>query len=163
MIADQRWLITWTPQQVAPDGTNHGSSGVCLTDRGVVMVSRDAECWELPAGRPEADESLFDTLRREVREEACCEVETARLLGFTVSRCLEGHEQGVVLVRSHWSARVAVEPWQPHHETVERREVARADFLSVLTIEAGLERFYEELWSSARAAGESSVWRQHHR
>lgn len=150
-IADDRWLIAWTPQSVAPAGTNHGSSGVCFTEKGVVLVSRDRERWEFPAGRPEADESLVDTLRREVREEACCKVEATHLLGFTMSRCLVGHERDLVLVRAHWAARVTAEPWQPVHEILERKEVAEAKVMSALTIEPGLEPLYEEIWRRARS------------
>jgi 8-oxo-dGTP pyrophosphatase MutT (NUDIX family) len=151
-IAGQTWLLTWTPQQVAPVGTNHGSSGVCFTDRGVVLVSRDRERWEFPAGRPEADEGLIDTLRREVREEACCEVDVAHLLGFTSSRCLAGHERGTVLVRAHWAVIATSAPWRPAHEILERKEVVQADVMTSLTIEPGLSPLYEEIWGRARKA-----------
>jgi 8-oxo-dGTP pyrophosphatase MutT (NUDIX family) len=119
-VADQEWLVQWLPQVTPPAGRNHGSSAVCFTRNGVVLVSRHRERWEFPAGRPEADESLLDTLCREVREEACCEVGTANLLGFTVSTCLEGHERDVALVRAHWAAWVTPMPWRPVHEIVER-------------------------------------------
>ncbi len=152
-IADQRWLVAWTTQADPPTGTNHGSSGVCFTEKGVVLVSRDRERWEFPAGRPQADESLVDTLRREVREEACCTVGATHLLGFTISTCLVGDERDVVLVRAHWAARVTVEPWQPVHEIVARKEVAEASAMSALTIEPGLEPFYEEIWQRARSVG----------
>ena len=110
-IDGQRWAVAWQPQDTAPAGQNHGSSGICLTRNGIVLVSRDGDHWEFPAGRPEADESRLDTLRREVREEACCDIETADLLGFTTSRCLAGAEQGVVLVRAHWAVRALTKPW----------------------------------------------------
>ena len=114
-----------------------------------MLVSRDGFGWEFPAGRPEVGESLLDTLRREVDEEACCEVENPHLMGFTVSTCLEGAEQGLVLVRSHWAARAALGPWEPAHETTHRQVVAVADVLSVLTMEPGLEPVYEQIWGHA--------------
>jgi len=47
-VADQRWTVTWSPAPRPPSGTNHGSSGVCLTTAGIVLVSQDGERWELP-------------------------------------------------------------------------------------------------------------------
>jgi 8-oxo-dGTP pyrophosphatase MutT (NUDIX family) len=151
-VADHEWLVQWLPQDTSPAGRNHGSSAVCFSRNGVVLVSRDRKRWEFPAGRPEADESLLDTLRREVREEACCEVETAYLLGFTVSTCLDGHERDVVLVRAHWAARVTAMPWRPVHEVVERAVVPLDDVMSTLTIEPGLEPAYQAIWKQARQA-----------
>ena len=94
----------------------------------------------------------MDTLRREVREEACCKIETADLLGFTVSTCLQGPERDVVLVRAHWAARVVAMPWRPAHEIVERVEVPMADVISTLTIEPGLEPAYRVILEQARRA-----------
>ena len=148
--ADRRWSVTWSPQDSPPPGENHGSSGICLTGNGIVLVSRDGARWEFPAGRPEGDESLRDTLRREVREEACCEVETADLLGFTTSTCLAGPQQGLVLVRAHWAAHAVAAPWRPVDETVQRMEVRVADVMSALTMEPGLEPAYEQIWAQAR-------------
>lgn len=54
-------------------------------------------------------------------EEACVKVIDARLLGFSRSECIQGHELGLVLVRSYWLAHVAIEPWQPQFEVVHRR------------------------------------------
>ena len=52
--------------------------------------------------------SRGETLRREVREEACVEVTDAKLLGFHRGECIRGHEKGLVLVRSLWLAKVQV-------------------------------------------------------
>ena len=71
-------------------------------------------------------------MRREVREEACVEVDKAKLLGFAQSQCIEGHEKGLVLVRSFWLARVVVGEWAPEPETVGRKVVAPEQILSVM-------------------------------
>ena len=80
---------------------------------------------ELPAGRPEGEETLEETLRRELREEACVEVLTARLLGYTRGKCVQGREQGLVLVRSVWRADVRILAWEPELE-IEHRLVVPA-------------------------------------
>ena len=105
---DQEWLVSWHGPDDEPAGTPHGAAGVCVGPEGeLVLVSADGRRWETPAGRPEDEETLEDTLRRELREEACVEVLAARLLGYTRGKCVQGHEQGLVLVRSIWRADVS--------------------------------------------------------
>ena len=104
-----------------------------MSGGGVVLVSPDGQVWSLPAGRPEAEESWAETLRREVREEACATVVQARLLGFSRGVCIAGPEKGLVLVRSIWRADVELGPWDPYFEIRHRRLVAPADLAAELT------------------------------
>jgi ADP-ribose pyrophosphatase YjhB (NUDIX family) len=68
----QQWMTAWHPPGSEPSGQNHGSAGICVTSDGqVVLISSDGLSWDLPAGRPQAGEGWEQTLRREVREEAC--------------------------------------------------------------------------------------------
>ncbi|BCJ68982.1 NUDIX hydrolase [Polymorphospora rubra] len=113
----QDWSVSWHPGPTAPAGRSHGAAGICLTDAAeLVLVSHDGEHWGFPAGRPEGAESPLETLRREMREEACVVVRDARLLGHSRSRCLRGHERGLVLVRSYWRAEVELLAWRPEFE-----------------------------------------------
>lgn len=131
----QGWLVSWHRAPRPPDGTPHGAEGVCLTAAGeVVLVSQDGERWSLPAGRPELGETWEDTLRREVLEEACARVLTARLLGFCRGACVAGPEEGLVLVRSIWRAEVELEPWEPQFEIRHRRLVAQDEVMDQLGI-----------------------------
>jgi ADP-ribose pyrophosphatase YjhB (NUDIX family) len=130
----QTWAASWHPPDTPPDGRPHGATGVCVTGAGdVVLISTDGEHWDLPAGRPEGDETWEQTLRREMLEEACARVRHARLLGFSRGVCLEGHEQGLVLVRSVCRADVDLEPWDPQFEIPHRRLVS-ADELRILPV-----------------------------
>ncbi len=71
------WIVSWHPGQVVPSGTPHGAAGICVTRSGEIVLitpNIDRVRWDLPSGRPEGDETLEETLRREVREKACTEV-----------------------------------------------------------------------------------------
>ncbi len=119
------WVISWHPAALPPpSGRSHGSAAVCVTPDGdVVLVSQDGESWDLPGGRPKAGEDWRETLDREVREEACVEVEEATLLGFTRGTCKSGPEEGLILVRAVWRATVSVREWDPQYEMNHRRIV----------------------------------------
>ncbi len=56
--------------------------GLLASPRGVVVLRDRDGPHVLPGGRREAGESLLDTLRREVREEAGCSIQSPILLGF---------------------------------------------------------------------------------
>ena len=72
-------LASWHPPAAVPAGRRHGAEGVCVSGGEVVLVSPDGQGCSFPAGQPEAEESLEETLLREVREEACATVTQARL------------------------------------------------------------------------------------
>ena len=93
----------------------------------LVLISPDGIHWGFAAGRPEPGETIEETLRREMLEEACVRVVGQRLLGFARSECVEGHEKGLVLVRSYWRAEVEIQPWDPRFEIRHRKGVAASD------------------------------------
>src|SRR5262245_43415354 len=137
------WTMAWHPPGDAPPGRPHGASAFCVTaDDEVVLISTDGSRWGWPGGRPEPGESWEDTLRREMLEEACAAVTDARLLGFVRSRCLAGHEKGLVLVRSIWRAQVRLLAWQPEYEIPFRRVVPAGDLATHLWMEDGFEPIY---------------------
>jgi 8-oxo-dGTP pyrophosphatase MutT (NUDIX family) len=141
--AGQGWVVTWCRPESIPDGQPHGANAFCVTgDGGVVLISRDGERWGWPGGRPEDGESWEDTLRREMLEETCTRVDRARLLGFTRSACLRGHERGLVLVRGIWRAEVSLLPWEPRFEIPHRRVVAASELGGHLWMETGFEPIY---------------------
>lgn len=142
--------MSWHPPQSPPDGVNHGANAFCLTsDAQVVLISNDGARWGWPGGRPEGDETLEQTLHREVLEETCCEVRSARLLGFVRGVCQGGPERGLVLARSIWLAEVEVFPWQPQFEVEHRRLVPLARLREELWMEPGLEPIYSRALAEA--------------
>jgi ADP-ribose pyrophosphatase YjhB (NUDIX family) len=137
------WLIAWYPPASVPNGKAHGANAFCVTAAGgVVLISSDGERWGWPGGRPEADESWEQTLRREILEEACAIVCNATLLGFCRAVCLTGPEEGLVLVRSIWRAEVELMPWQPRFEIAHRRVVPPHELHLHMWIEQGFEPIY---------------------
>ena len=155
-VGGQDWRVAWYPPPDPPPGRAHGAEAVCVAGDRVVLVSRDGRLWGLPAGRPEEHEGWVDTLRREVREEACAEVVSSRLLGFTRGICVRGPQEGLVLVRSHWRAEVCVLAWEPRFEMTHRRLVPTEAALRSLTIPEGLAPLYRRLFAEAAISPRSS-------
>lgn len=114
-----------------------------------MLISSDGERWGSPGGRPEGEESWEQTLRREIAEETCSIVRSARLLGFCRGACLSGPEKGLVLVRSIWRAEVELMAWKPRFEISHRRIVHIAELLSRLWMEEGFEPIYRRALTEA--------------
>lgn len=149
-VDGQHWLMSWHGPSSAPSGTRHGSAGICSSAPGhVVVVSSDGARWELPAGRPERDESWEETLRREVLEEACATVTHSRLVGFVRGRCIHGREAGLVLVRSFWLADVILRPWTPAYEMSERKIVPVSEVPELLGAVPGYLPLYRRAFEEA--------------
>ena len=147
----QDWIAYWhRPDLPPPDGERHGSSGICFTTDGyIVLVGLDDIPWEFPGGRPEGEEDWRATLDREVLEEACCSVEEATLLGFIRIRCVRGRQEGLVRVRSLWRATVSVHPWVPLHE-IRRRLISSSDeALKLVQFGRGLRQIYQRWFDDA--------------
>jgi ADP-ribose pyrophosphatase YjhB (NUDIX family) len=151
--AGQDWTASWHPPVLpAPSGTPWGSAGVCMVDNGdVVLVSSDGELWGLPGGRPEGNEDWRATLDREVFEEACVRVDDAKLLGFNKGVCTRGPEEGRVLIRSLWQARVTMEPWEQHHEMISRLLVRPDQALVRMVLPRGVRPIYRRMFQEAFA------------
>lgn len=49
---------------------------ICVREGQVLLVSKDGVRWSLPGGRPDTQESLVDTARRELREETALDAKS---------------------------------------------------------------------------------------
>ena len=149
--ADGRsYKVTWCPVgDLPPRSQITQVSAICFTpDDRIVMVTTDGEHWGIPGGHPEDGESCEETLSREVREEACCEVEELELLGWQHVRDLTDDS---VHYQMRHCCTVNVRPFRPEYEIRHRKLVAPSDFLSVL--EYGDSPIAKELLLLATEAG----------
>lgn len=63
-----------------------GVASVVRDGEGRILLIKTAKAgWELPGGRVEQGEDFITALKREVREEACCEIEVGRLTSVTTN------------------------------------------------------------------------------
>ncbi len=61
-----------------------GVAAVTRDGDGRILLIKTAQAgWELPGGRVEPGEDFVTALKREVQEEACCEIEVGRLASVT--------------------------------------------------------------------------------
>lgn len=61
-----------------------GVAAVVFNEDGQILLIKTAKAgWELPGGRVETGEDFITALKREVQEEACCEVQVGRLTSVT--------------------------------------------------------------------------------
>jgi ADP-ribose pyrophosphatase YjhB (NUDIX family) len=137
-------VASWHPPSPVPDGQPHGACGFCVTDAGeIVLISTDNVLWDFPAGRPQAGEDWEETLHREMLEEACAVVRSARLIGFSCGRKWEAEVAGPVLVRSIWLAQVDLLEWDPQFEIRYRRLAPPTQAVGLVLPE------FEPLWTRA--------------
>lgn len=106
-----------------------------------------------PGGHPEDGETSEQTMIREVKEEACANVTSCRLIAFARSEKLDGDNVGYVMVRDMYVARVDLLPWQqPEEEITERMIVPVADLVATLDESwPGIRSFSQELLALALA------------
>jgi len=136
MIWKSRTLtFTWDDSSTPPprEWTTQ-ASGVCFTDEGrIVLVGDRHDCF-LPGGHPEQGETVAEALAREVLEEACAVVEQCEYVGaIRVDDAAEAEPY----FQTRWWARVKLLPFEPLHETTQRRLVAPDEFVAALNWNTG--------------------------
>ncbi|HVL07339.1 MAG TPA: GNAT family N-acetyltransferase [Acidimicrobiales bacterium] len=123
----RRTLCSWlSPEEISSEDVIERALAVCFTvDGRIVLVSGDGKTlWNHPGGGREMGESIDQTMRREVYEEACAHVLASTLAGY--DRFVDIDGAGTVLRTNHqarFAARVALEPFVARHETAGRTVV----------------------------------------
>jgi len=127
-----RAMISWVDPPNGPqDELVQRAEAAAFTQDGEIFVVAEGDdrfsWWSLPGGRREAGETLEDTLRRELLEEACVTVRASELVGFQRFRHLNGDRAGHVTTDAMFSVRAEVLPFEPRFETRGRRLMSMAD------------------------------------
>lgn len=120
----------WYP----PDSAITQSYGFCFTPDGlVVLVQAHDGFWNLPGGQLEAGETARDALVREAAEEACARVIDCRYLACQHVWDPQAPHGPSSHYQTRWWARVELDAWEPHHETVRRLAVPPDRVLATLS------------------------------
>ncbi len=122
--------LGWYP----PEHASTQSYGFCFTPDGlVVLVQADDGFWNLPGGQLQAGETARDALVREVAEEACARVIDCRYLACQHVWDPQAPHGPTSHYQTRWWARVELDPWEPHHEMVQRLPVPPDRVLTTLS------------------------------
>ena len=131
-FAGRHFEVTWMQGEDLPplDQITQVSS-MCFTSvNQIALISTDGKRWNIPGGHPEPKESLEQTLRREVLEEACCEIYDPFLLGWQHVRDIQDNS---VHFQMRYFCRIRIQPFDPKHEIRHRKFVRPDEFLAMLS------------------------------
>ncbi|MFA6593903.1 MAG: NUDIX hydrolase [Candidatus Buchananbacteria bacterium] len=143
-FAGRELTLTWIETGVVPQNLKISQvSGYCLDNNNQVLIIKNEHGWGLPGGHPEEGESVEQSLRREILEEADATVGSFKLFGYIEvndpqNESIEGRDY----VQLRFICRLAeISDFSAGFETSERAFVSIADLPNYVT------------WMAASATG----------
>jgi ADP-ribose pyrophosphatase YjhB (NUDIX family) len=82
-FAGRNLTLTWQETGEIPTNLNISQvSAFCLNDNNEILIIKNKHGWGLPGGHPESGETIEESLRREIKEEADCSIKNFKLIGY---------------------------------------------------------------------------------
>lgn len=75
--------LEWNDSETFPEGVQVSQvTGYCVNEDGHLLLVKNKHGWGFPGGHPEREETVQETLHRELKEEANAEIEPLALIGY---------------------------------------------------------------------------------
>lgn len=75
--------LEWNDSETFPDGVHISQvTGYCVNEDGHLLLVKNKLGWGFPGGHPEGDETVLETIHRELKEEANADIEPITLIGY---------------------------------------------------------------------------------
>jgi len=125
-FAGRSLTLIWYEAKEIPVGLQVAQvSAFCLDDNNQVLMIKNKHGWGLPGGHPELGETIEESLRREIKEEADCTINDFELLGYVeVADPQNNSIEGRVYIQLRFFCHLdKIEDFKSEFETSERKFV----------------------------------------
>ena len=135
-FAGRELTLTWQESDNLPFGKKISQiSGYCLTADNKVLIIKNEQGWGLPGGHPEEGETVEQTLRREIAEEADAVISEYKLFGYVEVNDPENNSiEGRDYVQLRFICQLEkINDFTASFETSDRQAVAVSDLPDYIT------------------------------
>lgn len=132
---ERKFKSEWLPAPfLPPRELTIQASGLCFTSEGTITLVSDGKGWVCPGGYPEDDETLEETLIREIAEEACARVIDCQYIGSIRTYELPPvpEKSPSLFYQARYWVRVENDEFNPQHEMTQRTEILPTQFVEIL-------------------------------
>lgn len=122
-------------------------SGYIFNNENQLLIVKNGKTWTIPGGHPEINETMLETLNREIMEEACITIKDAKYLG-----AVEVVENDDIYYQLRYTAKVDnILPFKQEWEICERLFVDLKDLTNYISWANGITfskqiEFAKKVW-----------------